>query len=118
MIITITKYAFNFKILKSDHNVSKDCPKIPKCQQEDYLINTDFKIRMGDYDTPSFNTLSLRYRTGLVEMVQSFNTYNGQSLVGDVGGSLSLFLGLCGLGILVSMASTILKNTNMAKILM
>lgn len=71
-----------------------------------------------DYGTPSFSTLSLRYRTGLVETVQSFNTYNKQSLVGDVGGSMSLFLGLCGLEILVSMASTIFKNTNVSKILM
>ena len=41
--------------------------------------------------------MSLTFSSSIVERIHSVPSYDLQDLIGDIGGSLGLFLGFCGL---------------------
>ena len=77
-------------------DTERNCPETPPCNYEDYKI-----IQVGYVSNlDGYNTLQLTFASNFIEVVQSELNFDKQGLVGDVGGSLGLFMGLCGLGLL------------------
>ena len=101
--------------MKNSSAVEQNCSRISQCNYEEYGIQVEASRR--DFITltnpdPDAHTLSLAHHSSIVENIESVPSYNLQSLIGDIGGSLSLFLGLCG-------GTFLTKKSNIAvKILM
>ena len=103
--------------MKNSSAVEQNCSRISQCNYEEYGIQVEASRRDRDSilltnPDPDAHTLSLTHHSSIVENIESVPSYNLQSLIGDIGGSLSLFLGLCG-------GTFLTKKSNIAaKILM
>ena len=70
------------------------CPDLPICYHESYpLIQTSSKTNNGP-------KIVLAYKDPIIEHHLSYISYNAQSLIGEIGGTLGLTLGLSGLSVL------------------
>ena len=85
-----------------------DCPQdIPVCHQTEYSM-----VATMEFSDPTMSEycegdcLSVSFANPIVENIKSEASYDFQSLIGEIGGTLSLFLGLSGLGLLEMLKPT------------
>ena len=67
-----------------------ECPQIPKCKRSLYKI----RVRSMDKENPSQSRVKIQLENPYVQTIEDSIGYDLQSLIGEVGGTLGLFLGL------------------------
>ena len=95
-----------FQIFEKYENWKNEkCPKQPLCYRSQFLVSEDplFLNLYGNMFSSTalfdyFCRLSLKNQ--MSEAITTEKSYSGQSLFGDIGGTLNMFLGFCGLGII------------------
>ena len=95
-----------FQILEKYENWKNEkCPKQPLCYRSQFLVSED-PLFMNLYGNVFSSDASFDYycrlslKNQMSEAITTEKSYSGQSLFGDVGGTLNMFLGFCGLGII------------------
>ena len=81
------------------------CPQDPVCHQVEYsmVATVEFKdVTMNAYcnNFDSTACISVSFTNPIIENIITESTYDVQSLIGEIGGTLGLFLGLSGLGLM------------------
>ena len=67
-----------------------ECLQIPKCKRSLYKI----RVRSMDKKNPSQSRVKIQLENLYVQTIEDSIAYDLQSLIGEVGGTLGLFLGL------------------------
>ena len=78
----------------------ENCQDTPQC---DF---TEYSMKMNQQEASQF-VLDLKFKSSIIEQTKTELNYNILCLVAEVGGHLSLLLGLCGFGILSSIINVI-----------
>ena len=77
-------------------NETNGCPQVPKCRRTVYkMVTHPYPITPnyhGEHDTKA--KLLIEMESSNVQTIQDSVAYDLQSLIGEVGGTLGLFLGL------------------------
>ena len=60
---------------------------------------------VSNMDKPIGNRLHLRMKSNFMKVRETVQSYDIESLIGEIGGTLSMFMGFCGLNIIQFMAS-------------
>lgn len=81
------------------------CSKDPVCHQVEYAMVATVELNdvtMNTYchDFDSDACISVSFTNPIAENIISKSSYDFQSLIGEIGGTLGLFLGLSGLGLM------------------
>lgn len=87
--ISVTDYYNIWKNIQNSTQKS-NCPAIKRCQRTDYELYESHETSIFNH-TAIFNLSPL---TSTVQYVKDAHTYDAQSFIGEVGGSLGLMLGL------------------------
>ena len=75
--------------------MKEKCPTIPQCSTVKYDLKVEAVL-----DAQDFGNVRFSFATKFIKTTESEVNYDIQSLVGEVGGTLGMFLGFSGLGIL------------------
>ena len=84
---------------------NEKCPKQPLCYRSQFLVSEDPLFlnlygNMFSSNAPFDYFCRLSLKNQMSEAVTTEKSYSGQSLFGDIGGTLNMFLGFCGLGMI------------------
>ena len=74
-----------------DLNKAKNCPETPKCKRSIYQVYIKDVIK---FENTNDSALTIQIETPDVKIIVDSIAYDFQSLVGEVGGTMGLFLGL------------------------
>ena len=82
-----------------------DCPRDPVCHQVEYSMVATIEwndVTMNTYcnNFDSDACISVSFTNPIAENIITESSYDFQSLIGEIGGTLGLFLGLSGLGLM------------------
>ena len=72
--------------------VENGCPQMPMCKRSLYKLNNKSNVYLGHSTTGS--ALKIQLESPDVQVIEDSFAYDLQSLIGEVGGTLGLFLGL------------------------
>ena len=84
----IAEYFEHMIDYSEDHGI--ECPQIPRCKRSLYQI----QVRSMDKGNPSQSRVKIQLDNPYVQTIEDSIAYDLQSLIGEVGGTLGLFLGL------------------------
>ena len=84
----IAEYFEHMIDYSEDHGI--ECPQIPRCKRSLYKI----QVRSMDKGNPSQSRVKIQLDNPYVQTIEDSIAYDLQSLIGEVGGTLGLFLGL------------------------
>ena len=87
----------------------KDCNRFSRCNRAKYQI---VGSEVEDTQTNMKSKLTLQFANTDVQVVKDFYSYDAQSLIGEVGGTLGLLLGMSFMSIfdLINFAISVLEN--------
>ena len=97
-------------------NMTKEmCTETPKCNYQDYqikVVGKPYGTTSGIFITvlgENSHEFNVAFETVFVEKIATEPSYGIQNLIAEVGGNASLFLGICGLEILLKLTKMIAK---------